>query len=258
VVLMDYRCGKGETDVKPLLDRCEGYLVSDAAPTFKNLCAAYALVAVLCNDHARRKFAEAARKPKGKTAPKGWIATKAIGFYKALYRIEREATEKGLTPDQRRERRQRLAVPVWDEFMSWAKRMQIEGVRDAKTRAALAYLINHEVGLRRYCEDGRLPISNILSEHVAKTVAVARKNFLFADTPAGASASALIYSVIESAKANGQNVLEYLTVVLARLPGATSLEEIEALLPWALSREEVARLYAEQPAPMRKNPDAAT
>jgi len=175
VVLMDYRRGKGEAEVKPLLDRCEGYLVSDAAPTFENVCVAHALIAVLCNDHARRKFVEAARKPKGKGAPKGWIATKAIGFYKRLYRIEREATEKRLTPDQRRERRQRLAVPVWEEFMSWAKRMQIEGVRDAKTRAALAYLINHESGLRRYCEDGRLPISNILSEHVAKTVAVARK-----------------------------------------------------------------------------------
>jgi len=86
-----------------------------------------------------------------------------------------------------------------------------------------------------------------------------RKNFLFADTPAGASASALIYSVIESAKANGQNVLEYLTVVLAQLPGATTLEEIEALLPWAMSREEVARLYAEQPTPamVQKNLDAA-
>lgn len=63
---------------------------------------------------------------------------------------------------------------IWEEFMSWAKRMQIEAVRDGKTREALAYLIKHEEGLRRYCEDGRLPISNILSKHVAKTVAVGR------------------------------------------------------------------------------------
>ena len=94
VVLMDYRRGKGEADAGPLLERCEGYLVSDAAPTFENLCAAHDLLAVLCNDHARRKFVEAARKPKGKTAPKGWIATKAIGFYKRLYRIECQRTKR--------------------------------------------------------------------------------------------------------------------------------------------------------------------
>ena len=58
--------------------------------------------------------------------------------------------------------------------MEWAKQVQTLGVRHAKTRTALAYLINHEAGLRRYCEDGRLPISNILTEHVAKTIAIAR------------------------------------------------------------------------------------
>jgi len=73
-------------------------------------------------------------------------------------------------------------------------------VRHAKTRGALNYLIRHEARLRRYCTDGRLPISNILTEHVAKTVALARKNFMFADTPAGATSSALIYSILESSK----------------------------------------------------------
>lgn len=109
-------------------------------------------------------------------------------------------------------------------------------MRHLKTRESLEYLIKHEVGLRRYCEEGRLPISNNLSEYVAKTVAVARRNFLFADTPAGAGASALIYSVIESVKANGQNVLKYLTVILNELPGMQTSEEIEALLIMAAIR----------------------
>jgi len=120
---------------------------------------------------------------------------------------------------------------------------------------ALEYLIRHEIGLRRYCEDGRLPISNIQSEHVVKTVAVARGDFLFADTPAGATASALIYSVLETAKANGQNVLKYLTVVLEALPGATSIDEIEALLPWRLPAEEVSKRYARLPWPAMAMPN---
>lgn len=176
-----------------------------------------------------------------------WISTKAVAFYKQLYAIEREIKE--LPPDQQRERRQRKAVPIWNTFMAWAKQMHAEGVRHLRTREALEYLIKHEIGLRRYCEDGRLPISNILSEHVAKTVAVARRNFLFADTPAGASASALIYSVIESAKANRQNVLKYLTVILNELPGVQTSEEIEALLPWRLSVSEVSTRYARLPWP---------
>ena len=270
VVLVDYDRTKSEAAARPLLDRAHGYLVSDAAAVFKHLVAAQGLRSVLCNDHARRKFAEASRTAtagrkgaKGKTGaraqgpPAPWIATKAIGFYQRLYRIEREATKAGLTSHQRRERRERQAVPVWEEFMGWARRMQLEGVRDAKTRAALAYLLEHEAGLRRYCEDGRLPISNIRCEHVAKTIAVARKNFLFADTTAGASASARILSVLESAKVNGQNVLEYVTVVLDEMPRASTVEEVEALLPWRLRPEEVRRRYAALPAPGRKNADPA-
>ena len=69
----------------------------------------------------------------------------------------------------------------------WAKHMQVEGVAHKGTRNALAYLISHSKGLLRYCDDGRLPISNIQAEHVAKAIAVPRKNILFADTPAGGS-----------------------------------------------------------------------
>ena len=248
VVLVDYRPTKGLSEANSLLEHCAGaYLVCDAAATFLRVAKIHGLTVVLCNDHARRMFVDAARSSSKKPAPKGWIATKAIGFYKTLYEIERKA--KPLTASQRRERRQARAVPVWDAFMGWAKRMHAEGVRDAKTREALEYLIRHEEGLRRYLEDGRLPISNIASEHVAKTVAVARRNFLFADTPAGAAASAMVYSIIESAKANGQNVLKYLTVVLDEIPGATSVEEVEALLPWNLPDEEVEARYARLPWP---------
>ena len=133
--------------------------------------------------------------------------------------------------------------------MDWAKQVQTLGVRDAKTRKALAYLIKHEAGLRRYCDDGRLPISNILTEHVAKTIAIARKNFMFCDTPAGAQTSALIYSILESSKANKHNPLHYMTAILAQMPNTKTIEDIEALLPWNLSVEQAEQLYQAQPVP---------
>ena len=116
------------------------------------------------------------------------MATKAIGFYKRLYALEKALKE--------------LPARSPARPFDWAKQVPM-GVRHAKTRTALAYLIRHEAGLMRYLEDGRLPISNILSEHVAKTIAVARKNFLFSCTPAGATASALISACSRARRRTG-------------------------------------------------------
>jgi transposase len=176
VVLLDYNVSKGSAVASSLLDQSTGYLVVDAAPSFNAIVGKNDLKTVYCNDHCRRKFFEAGRNsPKaGKTkSTQEWVANKAIAFYKRLYKIEKEI--KDLSLDQRYQRRLREAVPIWETFMAWAKQVQTLGVRHAKSRAALAYLINHEAGLRRYCDDGRLPISNILTEHVAKTIAIARK-----------------------------------------------------------------------------------
>lgn len=82
-----------------------------------------------------------------------------------------------------------------------------EGVQHKPTHDALQYLLNHQDALQRYCEDGRLPMTNIQAEHVAKSIALARKNFLFADTPAGAKDSAMTYSLLETAKADGHHPL---------------------------------------------------
>ncbi len=258
VVLLDYNVSKGSAVASTLLEEFKGYLVVDAAPSFNAIVSKNELNTVLCNDHCRRKFVEAGRNApvnKKKGSSEEWVATKAVAFYKQLYKIEKKIRELKLPPDQCLEKRQREALPIWDTFMEWAKQVQTLGVRHAKTSGALNYLIKHEAGLRRYCIDGRLPISNILTEHVAKTVALARKNFMFADTPAGATSSALIYSILESAKANNHNPLHYMTVVLAGIPNAKSIEDIEALLPWNLSVDQAKNLYYAQPAPDRKKSD---
>ena len=258
VVLVDYSPSRSGETAYSLLDDFAGYLVCDAYAGYNKAIERNALKPVFCNDHARRKFMDVLKsvgksKTKSKrnktTSPgtEGWVATKAIAFYKTLYRLEK--TIHTLSAEDKFTRRQEQAVPAWEAFIAWAKEVQRLGVAHKETRVALNYLLKHETGLRRYCDDGRLPISNILAEHVAKAIAVPRKNFLFADTPAGADASARIYSVLETAKANGHNPQRYLSVLLTELPNATTIEQVEALLPWKLSLEEVNRRYALYPAP---------
>ncbi|SEQ99012.1 Transposase IS66 family protein, partial [Pseudomonas cuatrocienegasensis] len=89
--------------------------------------------------------------------------------------------------------------------------------------------------LERYVEGGHLPIDNNRAENAIRPFVIGRKNWLFSDTPKGATASAQIYSLIETAKANGQEPYAWLRHVLDRLPTASSVEDYEALLPWNCS-----------------------
>lgn len=244
VVLVDYEVSKSGETVYRLLSDFKGYLVTDGADNFKLSVRRNGLCSVLCNDHARRRFRKALQVlDKSKSS----IAQTAMDWYGKLYHIESQS--KHLEPDERHAIRQEQAVPVWDEFLAWAERIFTEGVAHGRTTEALSYLLKHREGLRAYCLDGRLPISNIKSEHVAKTIAVMRKNFLFADTPSGATASARIFSVIETARANNHNPYQYLSVLLTELPQAKSLEDVERLLPWNLTPEEVGVMFGAYPLP---------
>jgi len=253
VVLVDYSPSRAGDIATGLLEHFKGYLVVDGYAGYNAVMRKNQLLAVYCNDHSRRKFVDVVNSltkdlgEEAKEQSKNWIASQAVELYKSIYRVEKII--KNMTAEQKYAERQRLAVPLWETFMMWANRMLVEGVAHKQTRNALAYLINHEEGLRRYCDDGRLPISNIQSEHVAKAIAVPRKNFLFADTPAGAHASAMIYSLLETAKINKQHPQRYLSVLLTELPNAQTAEEIESLLPWNITPEEVNRRYATYPAP---------
>ena len=145
--------------------------------------------------------------------------------------------------------RQDQALPLWKSFIEWATQKHSQSVRHPGTTDALQYLLKHAENLQTYCYDPRLPISNIKSEHVAKTIAIARKNFLFADTEAGAESTARVFSMIESARANGHNPQKYLSVLLAELPNVKTADDVEALMPWSIAPEEIAQRYASYPAP---------
>ena len=249
VVLVDYEVSKSGETAYRLLSEFRGTLVCDGAPNFNASVRRNGLLVALCNDHARRRFHKVFQSlsKEDKAGAKGSVASEGLQRYKVLYLIE--ARIKTLSAEEKRKVRQAEALPHWQSFIDWAKQTQTQGVRHPGTRDALSYLIKHAEQLQTYCYDGRLPISNIKSEHVAKTIAIARKNFIFADTPAGAQASGRIFSLIETARVNGHNPQQYLSVLLSELPNCSSVEQIEALLPWNLSIEAVASRYASFPSP---------
>jgi len=249
VVLVDYAPSKSGEAAYGLLSEFRGTLVCDGASNFNLSVKTNDLKVALCNDHARRRFRrvfDQLSKEKKSAAP-GSVAGEGVLRYKALYKIEKRIAQ--LTPEEKRQVRQDEALPLWHEFIEWALKTQIEGVQHAGTTDALAYLLKHAEQLQTYCYDGRLPISNIQAEHVAKTIAIARKNFMFADTESGAVASGRVFSVIETARANGHNPQHYLSVLLAELPNVQSLEDIDALLPWAITPEMITERYAAFPIP---------
>ena len=249
VVLVDYAASKSGATAFGLLSEFRGTLVCDGATNFNLAVRSNDLRVALCNDHARRRFRRVYDKlsKQDKASALGSIAGQGMLHYKKLYAIEAQIKE--LTVEQKLAARQEQSLPLWAEFIGWAFRVHSEGVRHPGTMDALSYLLKHANDLQTYCQDGRLPISNIQSEHVAKTIAIARKNFMFSDTVAGAEASARVFSLIETARTNGHNPQRYLSVLLTELPNISSVDDVEALLPWNLVPEEANRRYAQYPAP---------
>lgn len=247
VVLVDYSPSRaGEIPLK-LMDGLKGYLVTDAYGGYNPVMKKQSLKFVACNDHSRRKYKEAFQSLEKKAKKKVTVASQALEFYKRLYKLEKQAKKLNLDASAKYDFRQKYSVPIWKEFHAWLIGVKTEGVYDEKTRIAVNYTLKNFEALTRYCEDGRLPISNIECEHVAKSIAISRKNFMFCDTPQGAHASARIYSMLQTAKANGHHPLHYLTVLLTELPNVDSVEGYEALLPWILTPEKVREKMVDYP-----------
>ena len=177
--------------------------------------------------HVRRKFVDAQKvQPKGKTGR----ADVALTMINKLYGIERDLKE--MTDEQRFAGRQEKSLPVLAQLKSWLEKTHPQVASHSALGKALSYLASNWSRLERYVEAGFLPIDNNAAERAIKPFVIGRKAWLFSDTPKGAAASAQIYSLVETAKVNGQEPYTWLRHVLERLPQAESVEDVEALLPW--------------------------
>jgi len=229
VVLFNYSPSRSQAVADELLDGFEGYLQSDGYQVYGNFAAANEnVISVGCWAHARRKF-EQAVKAQGDGKPKAGMAMQGLSYIRILYRIEDGI--KNNTQEERYAIRQAEAKPMLEKIRTWLDKSISKSPTSSSVGKALNYLNNQWRTLTHYIDDGRLQIDNNRTENAIRPFVVGRKNWLFADTPKGAHASAALYSIIETAKANGLEPYRYLRHIFKELPKAVSVEQFEALLP---------------------------
>jgi transposase len=235
VVLYDYDPGHRAGVPKRLLDGFKGYLQTDGYDGYNAAVAVNGLVHVGCMAHARRKFSEAV-KAQGKKSQRG-KAHRGLAFIQKLYRVEKQA--RTLTPEDRYAHRQQQAQPILDALRTWLDAALPQVPPTSATGKALNYLHNEWDKLIRYLADGRLEIDNNGAENAIRPFVLGRKNWLFSTSVKGVEASANLYSLIETAKANGLEPYAYLRYLFTELPKAETVEAIEALLPGNLSTDQI-------------------
>jgi hypothetical protein len=227
VILFDYTSSRAQDVPQRLLAGYRGYLMTDDYAGYNAIAGQEGVERLGCWAHARRKFVDAQKaQPKGKTGR----ADMALSLINKLYGVERYG--KDLDDASRLQLRQCQSEPVLQKLKAWLDKAHPQVTPQSVLGRAVGYLASNWHKLIRYTEGGHLPIDNNPAERAIRPFVIGRKNWLFSDTPRGANASALIYSLIETAKANGQEPYAWLRHVLERLPLATTVEDYEALLPW--------------------------
>ncbi len=233
--LFEYDPSRSKEVPLRLLEGFSGYLQTDGYAGYDAVCKAQGITHLGCMDHVRRKFHSAQKaQPKINKMGKASHADIALCKLRKLYKLEREI--KPLSAEEKYQQRQNRSMPLLEDFKRWVDENSGKVAKDSLTYKAMAYAINQWPKLIRYCDDGNLHMSNILAENAIRPFVIGRKAWLFADTPKGAHASALFYSLVETAKANGLEPYEYLHAVLKRVPYAKTVEDYEALLAWNFKR----------------------
>jgi transposase len=242
----EYAPTRGGEVIERMLDGFQGFLQTDGYVGYDALGERPGIVHVGCFAHARRKFEEALRgqgKNKKKPGAKQSLACQGLRKINKLYEYERHW--RNATPEERYALRQEKVKPKLEELHLWCKASIDRVSPTSLTGEALKYLKGQWPKLERVIDDGRIALDTNAVERCIRPFVIGRRNWLFADTPKGAKASANLYSAVETAKANGIEPWRYLEAVFERLPSAKTEDDIDALLPWKIeladSQNDTAR-----------------
>lgn len=240
IILFDYDASRAGSVPKRLLEGYGGILLTDGYEAYDSAAQALQIEHAGCFAHARRKFEEAHKAlPRGATDSH---AKTALEFIRGLSLIEKALWDKDkpVTAEDRLRVRAQLSAPIVTKFHEWLQALAAEVLPQGLLGKAVRYALGQWPKLTKFLSYGEVPLDNNRCENAIRPFVVGRKGWLFSDTVKGAVASANLYSLVETAKANGVEPHAYLTLLFTRLPQATTVEHFEALLPWNVKAELAA------------------
>ena len=241
IVLYDYCRTRSTEHLREFLSSYKGVLVSDGYQSYHTFSKEQSLTSAGCWTHCRRRFVnaiKAAQKDLPEEALKNSIAYQALARISAIYKLDGSWKER--TSEYRMEHRQRILKPLVDEYFDWVKE-QIKTCNvlpKSETGEGLSYSINQEKYLRAFLDNRDIPIDNSACERAIRPFCVGRKNWNVIDTVEGAQASAIVYSIAETAKANNLKPYQYFEYLLTELPERISRKKdstfsLDDLMPWS-------------------------
>jgi len=233
IVLYDYQPSRSGKHPAAFLKDYTGYLHADGYNVY-HTGLPKDIIVIGCWAHCRRKFDEALKIIPEKER-NGTETMRGKQYCDRLFALEREYAE--LPTDDnysaRYEARMKRSKPVMDEFFAWAE--SSGALPKMPLGKAVKYTLDQKLWLERILLDGCLEISNNRAERSVKPFVIGRKNWLFSNTPCGADASAVLYSLVETAKENGLTPFDYLTSVFRLAPNLPLGSSVDSLFPWNLS-----------------------
>ena len=240
MILYDYQPTRNGNHPRKFLTGFSGYLHVDGYAGYHKV---QGVTLVGCWAHARRKFDEALKVLPAGQAKTETVAWQGLQFCNQLFSIERDLKE--VDPEERYTARMERSKPILDAYLAWLRKQRSRTLPKSLLGQAIVYSLNQWDKLTAFLQDG-LEIDNNCSERSIKPFVIGRKNWLFANTPRGAKASAIIYSMIETAKENGLIPFKYLSYLFEQLPQLAdprNPEALDELIPWSPSIPLTCRVF---------------
>lgn len=238
VRIFKYCAGRSGNFAKEFLgEKYSGYVHTDAYAGYgkvPNITRCY------CWAHLRRYFVDAIEK--GLANPSETIPGVAIKKIGEIFEADKQLND--LPEDKRYIQRLDKVKPLIEAFWSWVDSVPQNEITGSKLKKALFYASNHKTEFMNFLKDGNCSLSNNLAENSIRPFTIGRKNWLFSGSPKGAEASAGVYTLIETAKANGLNPRKYIEYILGDIPGSAFKENPEFLedyLPWNPTVQELCK-----------------
>ena len=248
MVLYDYQKTRKTENPERFLKGFHGICVSDAYSVYESMDKNHPEITfAFCHVHGRRRFASALKAlPKNaKSRAKQTIAYQALEKIGAIYHLDNQLSD--LSAEERRYKRQLIIKPLVEDLFVWMKKIKEENVLSpgSETMEGINYYLNHEKQLKVFLDHGNVPLDNNATEGALRSFCLHKHTWKLIDTVNGAESSALIYSIVETAKANNLNPFRYMEYLLTEMmehEEETDYGFIDKLLPWSEELPEICRI----------------